>query len=464
MTAPRSSSPALLSDDAPRPDAPLRLITGTETDGHVASIAGNVVLSPAELEAFITGTSDVVLVLDAEGRCQRIVTARSSALICPPETLLGRHLTDVLSPDAASCALTVLGRALATGERQEFEHPLRIGDREVWFDATMTPTRDGTVLLIARDVTKRHLAEVALREREREVSGIFEGAFDGMLVTDASLRCLQVNGRLCELLKQDRATLLSLRYPDLVDPDDLRARPLRLTELYAAGRVVTERRLRRWDGAPLEAEVGTTMLEDGRILFVIRDITARKQAEATIRSLALTDELTGLYNRRGFLALAEREWDRAIRQQRGALLFTFDLDNLKPINDAHGHAVGDLALTTVANALRSTFRGSDVVGRLGGDEFAAFVVPGGSASSNEVDAAARLDETVQLIRTRLERHLASANQEAARQGQPVSVCLSTGVARLAPVYQDGAPSLAALLAEADASLYEEKRRRKRRQG
>jgi diguanylate cyclase (GGDEF)-like protein/PAS domain S-box-containing protein len=439
---------------------PLRLVASGGAVEEPSSVAASDALSPAELEAFIAGTSDLVLVLDGNGTHRRILASSADMLVCPPEQMLGKQLQDIMPVETASRLLATVREALRTGERQQLQYSLTVRDQEMWFDATAMPTREETVLWVGRDITQRHAAEQELRKREREVLGIFESAFDGMLVCAPDLRSLQVNAQLCELLGRTREELLSLRYSDLVDEEDLRLRPLRFTELYASGRVVTERRLRRGDGSVLEAEVGTTMLDDGRILLVMRDITARKQAEETIRSLALTDELTGLYNRRGFLAQAEREWQRAMRQQRGALLFTFDLDDLKPINDRYGHSSGDAALVLAAEVLRATFRGSDVVGRMGGDEFAAFVVPGG-VNAPDGDAASRLMETAPLIRARMEQHLTVANAEAAAAGHPFRVEMSVGVARLPVGAESPAPSLAVLLAEADAQLYHEKRSRKR---
>ena len=95
----------------------------------------------------------------------------------------------------------------------------------------------------------------------------------------------------------------------------------------------------------------------------------RKRMDEEIRSLSLTDDLTGLYNRRGFTLLAEQEVKLAHRINRSMLLFFCDVDYLKSINDAHGHAQGDLALQEVSAILKETFREVDIMARLGGDEF-----------------------------------------------------------------------------------------------
>src|SRR4030042_687568 len=102
---------------------------------------------------------------------------------------------------------------------------------------------------------------------------------------------------------------------------------------------------------------------------VIEDITERKQKEEQLRALSLIDDLTGLYNRRGFLTLAEHQLEIAHREKNDLVLLYTDLDNLKEINDEFGHLIGDQALTETTRILKQTFRGSDIIARIGGDEF-----------------------------------------------------------------------------------------------
>lgn len=114
-----------------------------------------------------------------------------------------------------------------------------------------------------------------------------------------------------------------------------------------------------------------------------RVIAMQGQRIALLESLAMTDELTGLLNRRGF----ERQFAQDLaRLQRGfgagGLLVLCDLDGFKPINDAHGHAAGDACLRTVGAAFTAAVRKTDVVARLGGDEFAV-LMPGATESQLE---------------------------------------------------------------------------------
>lgn len=416
-------------------------------------------LSAAELDALIAATTDAVLVLDADGRCVRIGPCASDPRTTPLYALVGRRLEEVLPPDAAYACRRVMAQALRDRKPQRVAFTFPVGEQAHSVAATLAPSADGTIVWIARDLTPRFEAAAEMARRERELGDMFEAAFDGMLVCAPDLTCLAVNGALCDMLGRGRPEILALSYAALVDPDDLAERPLRLPELERARRLVTERRLLRGDGTVVVAEVGTTLLEDGRVLFVIRDITERKSAEAAVESLALHDELTGLYNRRGFLRAAEREWARAAREGWDVVLFAFDLDDLKPINDEHGHAAGDAALVAVAEALRATFRHADVIARVGGDEFVAFIVPAGLSATAHPAPSSQLRVTGQIIRDRLAHHLGTAASGVL--GSRTALGVSVGVAHTRPASgAQAGTALAALLATADAALYADKRARK----
>jgi diguanylate cyclase (GGDEF)-like protein len=166
---------------------------------------------------------------------------------------------------------------------------------------------------------------------------------------------------------------------------------------------------------------------------------AVKQAllDRELRYLALTDDLTCLYNRRGFFAAATQQLKLAQRNAQSLLLLFCDVDNLKKINDTYGHAEGDLVLVRTADALEKAFRGSDIIARLGGDEFVvlAQVAPG---------------QTQEVLLRRLEKNLKKSNSGGARY----ELSLSVGVARFDP---KRAISLGELLAQADKAMYEKKR-------
>jgi diguanylate cyclase (GGDEF)-like protein len=177
-----------------------------------------------------------------------------------------------------------------------------------------------------------------------------------------------------------------------------------------------------------------------RILRAIHHAIERHRAQRALQRLVGKDSLTGLENRRGFLALAEQHVRLARRGGRGGALVLSDVDGLKAINDTWGHAEGDRVLTAAAGILRMTFRDSDIVARLGGDEFVALAVEA-------------TQDSAEGIRRRLDEALQRFNGGGTR---PWSLSLSAGIALL----DLSRPTpLEHALAEADRSLYAHKRGR-----
>jgi diguanylate cyclase (GGDEF)-like protein len=179
-------------------------------------------------------------------------------------------------------------------------------------------------------------------------------------------------------------------------------------------------------------------LTPARLERSIRQAVERHRVQQQLADLALRDDLTGLYNRRGILALGDFQRRQCLRSGRTLVVVQIDLDGLKVINDTWGHAAGDQAIAGMAAILRCTFRESDIIGRLGGDEFVALAV--------DADAAAI---------HRVERRLALALEaHNARSTSPFKLSFSAGASVLIP---PAAPSLAELMSRADAELYRAKR-------
>ena len=178
------------------------------------------------------------------------------------------------------------------------------------------------------------------------------------------------------------------------------------------------------------------------LMRAIRCALKQYMLQSELSNLAIRDQLTGLYNRRGFLALGERQLKLGRRSGREILLFFADVDGLKQINDELGHAEGDLALVRAAQVLEKTFRDSDVIARFGGDEFAvlALEVSGHSEST---------------IRARLEQSLRELNARHSRY----TLSISLGAVRFGPTSPRSPTSIEQLMIRADEAMYEEKRRR-----
>lgn len=170
----------------------------------------------------------------------------------------------------------------------------------------------------------------------------------------------------------------------------------------------------------------------------------REQAQEELRTLSVSDEMTGLYNRRGFYTLARQQKRLADRTHRGMLLVAADLNGLKEINDHFGHEAGDTVLTEAAEVLKESFRESDIIARLGGDEFAVLMPE-------------QPDISQDLLFRRMENQIASINS---RRALEYTLSISIGFAR----YDPEAPcTLDQLMATADAQMYRQKRTYKRKQ-
>jgi len=172
------------------------------------------------------------------------------------------------------------------------------------------------------------------------------------------------------------------------------------------------------------------------ILYAIE----RHRSQSTLRSLSLTDELTRLYNRRGFMTLADQSLKSAIRAKSRLVLMYADMDNLKQINDTLGHPDGDHAITAAAQILRQTFRQADIVARIGGDEFAVLAAEDQSGGHD-------------ILLSRLNGNIAQFNLQ---NPNAYAISLSVGVAHFDPHHPS---TVAELLAAADKNLYVDKKQK-----
>ncbi len=184
---------------------------------------------------------------------------------------------------------------------------------------------------------------------------------------------------------------------------------------------------------------------DGHTLVrSIRYAMERHRLQLELRNQSLTDELTGLYNRRGFYMFVEQHLKLAIRSQRDLSVIFLDLDGMKQINDTWGHTTGDQALVDVADLLRGTFRESDIIARMGGDEFAIVALDTEEAQAQE-------------LCDRLEGCIVQFNAE---HKCSYNLSVSMGVCP----YGQNCPHSSAdeMIAYADRAMYEQKRRKRER--
>jgi len=305
------------------------------------------------------------------------------------------------------------------------------------------PAVTGTMI----DATERRERERALEAREERYRDLIENAADIVYTCDLEGRLTSLNRAGQRLTGYSAAEATTMRIADFVPDsqrtlvDDLIQRQVReRQDVTAEFEVLTRQGERRL------LEVSTHLIErDGtpvEIQGMARDVTDRRQQEQMLRSLTIIDDLTKLYNRRGFLTLAERHLKLAVRRKTGVFLLFADLDGLKIINDTFGHLEGDRALIDAAYILRNSFRSADIIARLGGDEFTVF----------PIEAAA---ESASILMGRLDEQLQRHNE--INQSRGYRLALSVGIARFEP---DSSWSIDQLLEHADKALYQQKRLRR----
>jgi diguanylate cyclase (GGDEF)-like protein/PAS domain S-box-containing protein len=232
-------------------------------------------------------------------------------------------------------------------------------------------------------------------------------------------------------------------YRKFHSPQETKEFVKKVDQVFKTGESVQYQHKSRRDGRFFLRTLSPVKERDGRttaVTVVSKDISELKQMEEKLHALSLTDELTGLYNRRGFLTLAEQQMQTAKRLRCGTVLLTADVDNLKRINDMFGHQEGDFALMETARIIKKTFREPDIKARMSGDEFAVLMLEN------------TLSDSKALI-GRLQKELDIRNGEDERS---YKVSLSIGIARRTPECNF---AIDELLREADTVMYENKRRR-----
>ncbi|RYB05975.1 GGDEF domain-containing protein [Lichenibacterium ramalinae] len=386
--------------------------------------------------------------------CSAVNGLLTEALGLAPADLVGASPAALvpasLLPAADAAAMLDQYRLCAAERRSvEFEihHGAPAGGR--WWQITVSPVFDGeegavvALIGIAVDVTARKADEAQGREVDARIAlamDLLEGGFWhydvarrrfrtspqlGRLVTGVETGPLDGKAYAARVLEEDQA---KLDIGPLVrgEADTLSAEYRIRTAVGDLRWVSCKRRLTRDDWGRPENVIG-----------VVVDITEQKRREEALAAEAATDSLTGLLNRRGFEALGQHLCADARARGLGFGLVLMDLDRFKPVNDTHGHPMGDAVLCEVAARLRRHTRPGDAAARLGGDEFAILVT-----------------EATEDVLAGLSRRLVQA---MARPIVTAAGGIEIGASVGAALWWDGDRDLAALTARADDLLFAVKR-------
>jgi diguanylate cyclase (GGDEF)-like protein/PAS domain S-box-containing protein len=295
---------------------------------------------------------------------------------------------------------------------------------------------------IERELSEKQQIEASLRHNEAKYRSLVESTEDSIYLVDRDYRYLFVNKKHLLRMGLPPDEVVGRSYGDFHTAAETESFMADASTVFGSGESVNNEHQSRRDGRYFLLTLSPVRNQDGHVAAVTvvsKDITHMKHMEEDLRSLSLTDDLTGLYNRRGFLTLADQHLKIAQRLKNKVSILYADLDGLKRINDNYGHREGDRALAEAAQVLRETFRESDIAARIGGDEFV--VMP-----------AAVGDVTIQSVSERLQTTIARVNAAAGRQ---YDLSISFGFA----YYDPELPcSLEELLDQGDRMMYEHKKK------
>lgn len=217
------------------------------------------------------------------------------------------------------------------------------------------------------DVTTFKKAESAYKKHKL----LFDCAQDIILYVKENGNIIDANDSACKMYKYSMEELTKLSIHDISNMSIEPKFEEQMEQADKSGIIFESIHIRK-DGSTFPVEVSSkgTIINNEKIkIFIIRDITQRKNAENKIQFLANYDALTGVANRGNLINQLEIELSRAKRGKYKVAIMFFDIDKFKQINDAYGHYAGDIVLKRVATKVKSLIRKVDIIGRFGGDEF-----------------------------------------------------------------------------------------------
>lgn len=407
-----------------------------------------------DLRCFLDEIADGLFIADGTGTLKyaNLPLARilDSPKVC---ALIGHRLSEFSDPSFKKVLRETYEKA-AKADNETFRTAIgirRSDNTKAWIEVRVKKASKELAELsfsgIVRDITEQRLALEALKANEALYQSIVEMSPDAIITTRLDGKISTANSQALRLLGYENLDSFVGRTAfDFVFLEERDRAKKEFGSVAVSGKLQNrEYPMIRKDGTSFWAELSASLIPEmegkpAELLLTARDISKRKSMEENLRNLSVTDELTGLYNRRGFAFAAEQELKHAHRTKKEMALLFFDMDRLKMINDTYGHDEGDEALKAAAAAFHSTFRESDIIGRWGGDEFVvlALDVPAGSVSA---------------LQRRLEENLTRRNNA---EGTRCILSFSTGIARYDP---ENPMSLHELVKVADGLMYEGKQKK-----
>ncbi len=400
------------------------------------------------LELVFRNAVDLLVVVDAPtGKIRRVSDAAEAVLGYKHSNLIGLKLSEILPADKENDHLTLEDNIPEIVDGVFLDQKLKCHDgsfKSMDMTISLVDNNDlSAILLTFRDTSERKLH---LREMIKKNSAL-ESALSAMIMADSSWKIDYANLEALNYWRYNRTNILHLELSDLFSfVDDFENMKSCIDE---KGQWDDEVECLRRDSTSFITHATAVAVNnddddiDPCYVLSFLDITKRVSMEKKLTELSLRDNLTGLYNRRGFMTLSRQLLDSSRRKQPEIGLLYVDIDYLKLINDELGHAEGDKALETTTEILRNCFRDSDIIARLGGDEFVVLFLD-------------TTEFTVHSIRERIDSKIKESEETRLL---PFMLSLSIGYHTTVLCYQT---QIGRLLSYADSLMYEDKKSRRSR--
>ncbi len=403
--------------------------------------------TPLAYETVFQNMQDPVVVIDENWRVIGMNHTAESMLSVTESGALRAPLEDIFGDDAPE-----VFEALNTGQPQKMLTSTgRFLHVQVSQISSGRARKHGGKVLMFRDVSDVEKAQSEVRKSEKLLRTLIDHSVNGIVRFrwafnnngSRSLRSIFANAAAGRFLGAETGDISDCTAREIVnlatsgmDDDEARRILERFEAAVEAGAGLDVEVRHRHKGASRWLRMICEPVGDD-IAATFVDITDTKAKERQMESIATSDPLTGVLNRRGFERQAARRLTNSADDATGALLF-IDLNDFKTINDKYGHEVGDQLLTIASERLRKSLRSCDIIGRPGGDEFVALV------PDVDPDVAEKLAN--RLTRALEEKYLIGRRE--------LRCAASIGLA----LYPKNANTLTGLLREADQAMYRAKAR------
>lgn len=396
-------------------------------------------------ESFARSSGDIILFIRrSDGKILEANNTAVKTYQYSHDELLTKTIFDLRAPETHNQIILQMDSAATSGLLMETLHIKKNGEKfPVEVNAQGSVIDNETIIFsIIRDISKRLIAEQLLQESENNLLALLNAVTESFFLMNKNGIILAANETMARRYSFSIDELVGSCLYNLLEPDIAKLRRSQANLVVTSGKPV------RFEDIRFNRNIDQTFYpvfnSEGAVVRIAvfgMDITERRKMEQDLETMAFTDQLTGLYNRRGFINLASNQLKISKRSRQKTLLFFADVDKMKWINDNLGHEDGDKALIDTAKILIKTFRETDIISRIGGDEFAILAINAH-------------DQTAENLLIRLNELI---NKSNSYKGRRFEISISIGYAEFDPGNHD---SLDDLMARADRQMYEDKKNKK----